>query len=80
MFSQLQVNSYLQSLLKPAAENHSDMLELFGKWHSETAPQLTESSRFLCNTGEFLPEYIAPHPRRQAAVFTYTPLKISHFK
>jgi hypothetical protein len=36
MVSQLHMHSYLQSLLKPAATDHSDMLELFGKWHGET--------------------------------------------
>jgi len=70
---------HLQSLLKPAATNHSDMLELFGKWHSETAAQLTEGSRFLFNIGEFLLEYTVPHPRRQQ--YLHTPLlKTSHFK
>jgi len=70
MVSQLQMNSYLQSLLKPAAANHSDMFELFGKWHSETAAQVTEGSRFLCSTGEFVLECAAQHPRRQQYLHT----------
>jgi hypothetical protein len=76
MVSQLHMNSYLQSLLKPAATNHSDMLELFGKWPSETAAQLTEGSSFLCNIREFVLEHTAPHPRRQQ--YLHTPPLISN--
>jgi len=39
-------------------------------WHSETAAQLTEGTRFLCNNGEFLLEYTTPHPRRQQYLHT----------